>query len=146
MTDTYQAVGPQPEQIMRVAAGAMVLDGHGRLLCQLRDDFDGVSEAGKWGFFGGHLEHGETPRQAVARELREELGLVVSEADFEPLAKFRAASSADTLVLILRLVPTVRPAEIRLGEGAGFAFLTRRQIATLDFIDSYARFFDMFFD
>ena len=39
---------------------------------------DGVAKPGCWCFPGGHVEPGETPRQAVGRELREELGIIVS--------------------------------------------------------------------
>lgn len=30
-------------------------------------------EPNMWGFFGGHIEEGETPEQAVVREIKEEL-------------------------------------------------------------------------
>jgi len=39
---------------------------------------EGVAKPGCWCFPGGHVEPGETPRQAVGRELREELGIIVS--------------------------------------------------------------------
>ena len=41
----------------------------------------GLSNAGSWCFPGGHVEPGETSREAVVRELREELGIEV-----EPVA------------------------------------------------------------
>lgn len=57
-----------------VAAGAFVFDGDGRVLLVQRGKPPGV---GLWTVPGGRLERGETLAQAVAREVREETGLVV---------------------------------------------------------------------
>ncbi|MEO0407271.1 MAG: NUDIX hydrolase [Cyanobacteria bacterium P01_A01_bin.135] len=51
---------------------ALLLQGE-RFLLQLRDDVPGILYPGHWGFFGGHLDPGETPEEAVLRELREEI-------------------------------------------------------------------------
>ncbi|WP_284057897.1 HAD-IIA family hydrolase [Thermalbibacter longus] len=61
---------PWPE---RVAPGvaAVVLDGDGRVLLVKRAD------NGRWGLPMGQVERGETVAEAVARELREEVGLEV---------------------------------------------------------------------
>lgn len=48
----------------------------GRYLMQLRDDRPDVSMRGYWGLFGGRIETGEKPRDALIRELREELRLI----------------------------------------------------------------------
>lgn len=68
--------------LVLVVAAALV-DAHGRLLLAERPA--GKSMAGLWEFPGGKVEPGERPEQSLARELREELGLVVDEGSLEPL-------------------------------------------------------------
>jgi 8-oxo-dGTP pyrophosphatase MutT (NUDIX family) len=46
----------------------------GQVLMQLRDDKEGIAFPGKWGFFGGAVEPGESPEDAARRELAEEIG------------------------------------------------------------------------
>ncbi len=60
-----------------VAVGVLTRDG-AVLACQRRPS---VVYGLKWEFPGGKLEPGETPRQALERELEEELGIRVLEAE-----------------------------------------------------------------
>ncbi len=69
--------------ILLVAAAALV-DVDGRVLLAQRPP--GKSMAGQWEFPGGKLQTGETPEVALVRELREELGIDVSESCLAPLA------------------------------------------------------------
>jgi len=69
-----------PATVMHVMAGVL-LDGNGCVLLAQRPA--GKHLAGFWEFPGGKLEAGETPLAALARELLEELGIQVRDA--EPL-------------------------------------------------------------
>lgn len=61
-------------------AGALVRATDGRLLCQLRDEVPGIVCPGLWSCCpGGRIEHGESPDQAIIRELREEFGIAVED-------------------------------------------------------------------
>jgi len=44
-----------------------------RYVLQLRDNKPGISAPGVWGLFGGRMEPGEQPEQALIREIQEEL-------------------------------------------------------------------------
>ncbi len=59
-------------KILLVAAVALI-DADGRVLLAQRPE--GKSLAGLWEFPGGKVDPGETPEQALIRELQEELGI-----------------------------------------------------------------------
>ena len=54
-------------------ASKAIITQHNEYLLQLRDDHPGIFYPNQWSFFGGELEIGETPWQALQRELSEEL-------------------------------------------------------------------------
>ena len=59
---------------IRTAAALLVMPD-GRYLMQLRDDKPGIPLPNTWALFGGTIDDGEGPQQAVHRELMEELEL-----------------------------------------------------------------------
>ena len=83
-------------KIVLVAACALV-DADGRVLIAQRPA--GKTMAGLWEFPGGKIEDRERPEQTLIRELREELGIVVSEACLAPLT-FASHSYADFHILM----------------------------------------------
>ena len=83
-------------KILLVAACALV-DADGRVLIAQRPA--GKTMVGLWEFPGGKIEDRERPEQTLIRELREELGIVVSEACLAPLT-FASHSYADFHLLM----------------------------------------------
>ena len=55
------------------AVAAILLLEDRRYVLQLRDDIEGIFYPGHWGCFGGAVDRGEAPSQALSRELKEEL-------------------------------------------------------------------------
>ncbi|MEL6855558.1 MAG: NUDIX hydrolase, partial [Cyanobacteria bacterium J06607_13] len=51
-----------------------ILHQENQFLMQLRDDIPSIVFPGQWGFFGGHIEPGESAEEGVFRELMEEIG------------------------------------------------------------------------
>ncbi|GAA0654558.1 (deoxy)nucleoside triphosphate pyrophosphohydrolase [Sphingomonas ursincola] len=81
-----------------VVAGLM-LDTQGRILVQQRPE--GTAMAGLWEFPGGKIEPGETPEQALARELAEELGIAILPEECEPMTFASASLGQRHLILLL---------------------------------------------
>ena len=52
---------------------AILINAHGQLLLQQRDDNPAIRYPGHWSLFGGTIEDGESPADAVAREVKEEI-------------------------------------------------------------------------
>jgi len=57
----------------RPQCGLIIENAKGEILLQLRDDKPGFEYPNCWGTFGGQIEEGETPQEALIREIREEL-------------------------------------------------------------------------
>lgn len=91
-----------------------------QFLMQLRDDIPGIVYPGHWGFFGGHLEAGESPEVAMRRELLEEIG-------YEPpaLTQFRQYDDGVQILRHVYYAPlTVAVETLELNEGWDLGLFT----------------------
>ena len=89
--------------ILEIVAGAL-LDAQGRVLIAQRPA--GKELAGRWEFPGGKLHANESPRAGLKRELKEELGIEVLDA--EPLVRYPHDYPDKTVWLDLWLVTSWR--------------------------------------
>ena len=134
MTDGFTPLGTLTPASDWRAALIVACDDLGRVLLQLRDDLPGVAAPGQWGVFGGQVEGEETLAQAAAREFREETGIALPLEQLQPLAAIRSNARADGVLYAFRAQTPVAPGQIRLGEGAGFAFFAPHQLGALPMV------------
>ena len=85
-------------------AVAVVIDRSGRVLIAERPA--GKHLAGAWEFPGGKIEPGETPRDGLARELEEEIGITITHP--RPLMRLRHAYPNGAVLLDVWVVRRYR--------------------------------------
>jgi 8-oxo-dGTP diphosphatase len=74
----------EPARSILLVVACALIDADGRILLAQRPE--GKSLAGLWEFPGGKVDPGETPEEALIRELREELGITTKVACLAPLS------------------------------------------------------------
>ncbi len=103
-----------------LAAAVALLDVDGRVLLARRPE--GKAMAGLWEFPGGKVGAGETPEQALIRELAEELGIDTRESCLAPLA-FASHAYDDFHLLMPLYVCRVWRGELTPLEGQALAWV-----------------------
>ena len=68
------------EEEQKIGVIALIRDEYGKYLIVKRSD-DLKYEPGKWAFVGGTVEFGENPKNALKREVMEEVGIEISDIE-----------------------------------------------------------------
>ena len=109
-------------------------DGDIYIFMQMRDEH-AKRWPNTWGFFGGALEEGETPLDAVKREIEEELSIAIPDPIF---FKHYDGEIADTDVFLLE-VPESFSEQVVVREGKYGKFLTLSGMSAIDLREHYRK-------
>ena len=74
---TYFKGDKIPENLFPMVVMIAIQNSSGKFLMQKRV----ASKGGDWGVTGGHPKHGETPKQGIITEVKEELGIDITGND-----------------------------------------------------------------
>jgi 8-oxo-dGTP diphosphatase len=102
---------------MKQIAQVLLFDRDRKLLIYLRDDKPDIPFPNHWDFFGGHVEEEETSEGAMVREVKEELGIELSEWQFFSRYECTQGDVYPNIKYIYRANIDKRPAELVLAEG-----------------------------
>ena len=114
------------------SAGAIIRAPDGRYLLQLRDDLPQIWYPDHWGLFGGGIDAGESPEDALRRELMEEIGFAPKELHFFTQLDFHFGFAGGPVIPRLYYEVPVTPDELaamRLGEGKAMRLFGAEELA-----------------
>ncbi len=125
-------------------AGALIRDPAGRYLVQIRDHSPGILSPGAYSLFGGAIEDGESPDEAVRRELQEEIGWIPDDLAFWRTlwipARYPGAPVRSARVEAFQgTITPERAARLRQTEGAGRALMPPRTLLLEANVSTVAR-------
>lgn len=123
--------------MMRSQIAIVLRDKLGRILLQLRDE-KAPRHPNCWGFFGGGIEKGETPKEALKREAKEELRIDIEDYNYRLFKKYEfedESGSIEEYIFVFPVEIPIRKLKLELGEGRGLAFLSCEEIKNIKFPD-----------
>ena len=101
----------------------------GKFLLQLRDDKPNIFFPNHWGLFGGELKKGETFKEGLIREIKEEINLDISNAKIDYLFDY---TFDDRIGLTFHVKLNFNEEDLDLNEGQKFEFFTKEEIKNLN--------------
>jgi 8-oxo-dGTP diphosphatase len=118
---------------MREIAAIILENDKGELLLALRDNKPGIPFPNHWDLIGGHVEDGETPEEALVREVKEELDIDIKEYTFFKKFECLTGDAYENTKYIYTGKINIPIEEVTLLEGERPQYFSREEIPDLKF-------------
>jgi 8-oxo-dGTP diphosphatase len=118
---------------MKQIAAIILENDEGEFLFALRDNKSWIPFPGHWDLIGGHVEEGETPEEALAREYKEELDLDIQDYKFYKTFACLSGDAYENIKYIYTGRINIPIEEITLLEGQYARYFRREEIPGIRF-------------
>jgi 8-oxo-dGTP diphosphatase len=118
---------------MKKIAAIILENDRGEFLLALRDNKSWIPFPNHWDLIGGHVEEGETPEEALVREVREELDIDIPDYTFYKTFECLDGDAYENIKYIYSGKIDIPIEEITLLEGERAWYFSRDEIQGLKF-------------
>ena len=117
-------------------AGCILVDKKNNVLLQKKTLDYKIAPGGYWCIFGGEIKKGETPEQAVIREVAEETGYVINNQKLFCTKDYVLKNGEHGKLYAFTAPFNGNLSQISLREGAGFAFFSASELSFIKVIET----------
>lgn len=118
---------------MKTIAAIILENDNGEFLLYLRDNKPGIPFPDHWDLIGGHVEDGETPEEALVREVKEELDIELHEYNFYKIFECFSGDAYENMKYIYTGKINLPIDEITLLEGVRAQYFKKEEIPGVKF-------------
>jgi 8-oxo-dGTP diphosphatase len=118
---------------MKAIAAIILENDKGEFLLALRDNKPGIPFPDHWDLIGGHVEDGETPEEALIREVKEELDIDLKEYAFYKKYECLTGDVYENIKYIYKGKINIPIEEVTLLEGVREQYFSREEIHNVRF-------------
>ena len=107
-------------------AGIIIFNDNQEVLLQLRDNDPSIRFPNHWVLIGGKVEKGETPEEAIRREIMEEMGIQIT--SFKNFKNYQFDNEEQHIFMVNM---NIELEKIKLNEGAGINYFSEESAEKL---------------
>lgn len=118
---------------MKLIAAIIFENDKGEFLLYLRDNKPGIPFPDHWDLIGGHVEMGETPDEALVREVKEELDIDLKDYKFYKVFECFKGDAYENIKYIYSAKINIPIEEVTLLEGVRAQYFSKDEIPNVKF-------------